>query len=79
MPYTLTKLAPGSYDIHLNGRIIGSIVRGGSADAPVWIAELLTDLPPGQRPHPFLELEHEFATLEDVRLWLGIPESRSGS
>jgi hypothetical protein len=79
MPYSLIKLAPGSYDILLDGRIIGSIVRGSSADTPVWIAELLTDLPPERRPPPFTQLEHEFATFDEIRLWLGNPDMRSAS
>ena len=79
MTYSLTKLAPGSYDLLLNGRIIGSIVRGGMAHEPVWIAELLTDLPPEQRPSPFTQLEHEFATFDEIRLWLGNPDIRSAS
>jgi hypothetical protein len=29
MPYQLIQLAPGSYDILLNDRIIGSVVKGG--------------------------------------------------
>jgi hypothetical protein len=29
MSYKLTKLAPGSYDVWLNGEIIASLVRSG--------------------------------------------------
>jgi hypothetical protein len=74
MPYDLTKLAAGSYDLWLDGKIIGSIVKGGSDEAPFWIVELLVDLPPEKRPPPFTEIEHQFPTLEAVRAWLGLPE-----
>ncbi len=29
MTYSLTQLAPGAYDLLLNGEIIGSVVRNG--------------------------------------------------
>ena len=74
MTYSLTKLAPGSYDLWLNGRIIGSVVRGGSEEAPIWIAELLVNVPPEQRPPPFTKAEHEFPTLGELRQWLDLPE-----
>ena len=72
MAYTLTKLAPGSYDLWRDGRIIGGVVRGESNDVPIWIAELLLDVPPEQRPPPFIELEHEFPTLDELCHWLDI-------
>jgi hypothetical protein len=75
MAYRLIQLAPGSYDLLLNGEIIGSIVRSGSrTDQVTWTAELLNDSAPGQRPAPFAEVEHTFQTLEEVRAWLGGPE-----
>ncbi len=73
MTYSLTKLAPGSYDLWLNGRIIGSVVRGGSEDTPIWIAELLVNVPPEQWP-PFTKAEHEFPTIGELRKWLDLPE-----
>ena len=77
MAYTLTKLAPGSYDLWRDGRIIGGVVRGGSDDAPIWVAELLLDVPAEQRPAPFIELEHEFPTLDELCLWLGMAKPGS--
>ncbi len=71
MPYRLSRLAPGSYDVLLNGVIIASLVRNGlSEDAP-WTAELLVDLPPEERPAPFTQPEHTFASLDEARQWLG--------
>jgi hypothetical protein len=71
--YTLSRLAPGSYDVLLNGVIIASLARNGRTSDASWSAELLVDLPPDERPVPFTRLEHRFATLEDARQWLGSP------
>jgi hypothetical protein len=38
--------------------------------------ELLRDLPPDERLTPFHELEHEFATPEEVCAWLEIAGDR---
>ncbi len=74
MAYTLSRLAPGSYDVVLNGIIIASLVRGGQTSDATWTAELLVDLPQGERPEPFTDLEHQFASLEEARTWLGVAE-----
>jgi len=67
MTYSLIQLAPGAYDLLLNGEVMGSVVRTGyrSPDT-TWTAELLEDLPPSKRPAPSVEIEHSFPTLEDV-------------
>ncbi len=71
MAYQLTQLAPGSYDLLLDGEIIGSVVRSGShSDDVTWTAELLEDSPMETRPTPFTQVEHTFTTLEDVCAWL---------
>ncbi|GJE43774.1 hypothetical protein [Methylobacterium soli] len=73
MTYTLHPLAPGSYDLALNGVIVGGVVRevspGGTAKG--WRAELLDEIPPEQRPAPFCEIEHQFRSLEAAAEWLG--------
>ena len=74
MAYRLSRLAPGSYDVLLNGVIIASLVRSGDTDNATWTAELLVDLPPEERPAPFTEMEHTFGSLEEARQWLGNPE-----
>ena len=76
MTYTLFRLAPGSYDVLLNGKIVASLVRSGEKDYTTWTVELLTDLPPWKGPAPFTETEHEFGSLEEVRKWLGGAEIR---
>ncbi len=73
--YKLSCLAPGSYDVLLNEEIIAALVKQQSSGGRVttWTAELLTDLALEKRPHPFTELEHQFATVDEVRVWLGDP------
>jgi hypothetical protein len=77
MTYKLSRLAPGSYDILLNGVIIASLVQSGRTDGDTWTAERLVDLPPEERPAPFTETEHTFGSLEEARRWLGDPEVRN--
>jgi hypothetical protein len=74
MAYRLSRLAPGSYDVLLNGVIIASLVRSGETHDATWTAELLVDLPPGERPAPFIEVEHTFGSLEEAQHWLGDAE-----
>jgi len=75
MIYRLSRLAPGSYDVLLNGVIVASLVRSGTSENATWTAELLTNLPPGERPAPFTEQEHTFASLRDAQRWLWVPET----
>jgi hypothetical protein len=70
MPYTLHKLAPGSYDLELDGDLIGGVVKNGPR-AATWTAELLDDVPPEALPAPFTKTEHKFPTLDAVLAWLG--------
>ena len=73
MPYKLIRLAPGSYDVFLDGVVVASLVQARH-DRPVWVAELLLDLPIAERRPPFKRLEHTFSSLELARSWLGNPE-----
>ena len=79
MTYRLSWLAPGSYDVLLNGIIIASLVRSGPGENATWTVELLADLPPGERPAPFTEQEHTFASLRDAEQWLGVAETSEGA
>ena len=76
MTYTLSLLAPGSYDVLLNGVVIASLVRDGSKTPTIWTAELLEDMHPRRRPAPFTEAEHQFGSLEEAQGWLGNAEIR---
>ena len=71
MTYKLSRLAPGSYDVLLNGVIIASLVRSCETSNGTWTAELLADLPSSKRPSPFTQSEHTFGTLEEAQKWLG--------
>ena len=73
--YTLQRLAPGSYDVVLDGDVVASLVRSGQTSDATWTAELLEELPQGQRPAPFTEQEHAFFSLEEARAWLGVAEA----
>ena len=78
MTYSLIQLAPGAYDLLLNGQVMGSVVRAGHRSTnTTWTAELLEDLARTKRPTPFKNVEHEFATLEEVCAWLGNPPVQS--
>jgi hypothetical protein len=80
MTYSLIQLAPGAYDLLLDGEIMGSVVRAGQRSThTVWTAELLEDLPKGRRPAPFRNVEHPFPTLEELCAWLGEPNVKSNS
>ncbi|EIM26842.1 hypothetical protein [Microvirga lotononidis] len=70
MPYTLHKLAPGSHDLMLNGKLIGGVVKNGPR-AATWTAELLDDAPPETMPAPFTKAEHKFPTLDAALVSLG--------
>jgi hypothetical protein len=78
MTYSLIQLAPGAYDLLLNGHVMGSVVRAGHRSTnTTWTAERLEDLPRTKRPAPFKSVEHDFATLEEVCAWLGNPPVQS--
>jgi hypothetical protein len=79
MTYSLSQLAPGAYDLLLNGEVVGSVVRNSSYQPYTWTAELLEDLPPARRPAPFTEVEHVFASLEDLCDWLGDPQMKTNN
>jgi hypothetical protein len=70
MPYTLHKLPPGSYDLKLDGDLIGSVVKNGPR-AATWTVELLDDVPSEALPSPFTKTEHIFPTLDAALTWLG--------
>ena len=79
MTYRLIQLAPGAYDLLLNGEIVASVVGSGLRQPYTWTAELLKDLPRSRRPSPFRELEHEFPSLEELCAWLGHPKVKTNN
>ena len=75
MRYDLARLAPGSYDLLLNGEVVASLVRSTSPDTESWFVELLDET--GPRPPPFCDAVHEFASFAEAAQWLGNPEQVS--
>lgn len=73
MPYILERLAPGSYDVLLDGEAVASLV--GDTDKrsmrTVWFAELLSDPAGTRRPAPFTKTVHRFDSLGAACEWLG--------
>jgi len=72
--YRLIQLAPGSYDLLLGEMIVASVVKSSSGKAVIWTAELLDGRDEVRRPEPFTRAEHDFASLGELRAWLGNPE-----
>jgi hypothetical protein len=72
MRYTILKLAPGAYDVVHDGKPVAALVRNNWGKHPGWSAELLDSMPPEKRPAPFVQLEHEFTSLDEARRWLGV-------
>ena len=70
MTYTLQRLAPGSFDLILDGKVVGSLVRDVSKDGYEgdWTAETLAESPP--YPAPFTQETHKFVTLKAAADWL---------
>lgn len=80
MTYTLTRLAPGSYDVDLDGSIIASLVHepGRGRALSKWHIELLGATPRVKRPAPFSDQTHTFSSFEEAADWLGVKEAASG-
>jgi hypothetical protein len=81
MAYTVEQLAPGSYDVLLDGVVIASLVRNvhRSGPADTWSAELLNEMPAIKRPAPFTNQRHVFKSRPAALEWLGIHEANHGS
>ena len=77
MTYRLIRLAPGSYDLELDGAVIASVVREGPRrrQAVSWYVELLDEAAPP--PSPFVEPVHQFGSLDEAAAWLGNPDTVS--
>ena len=77
MTYRLIRLAPGSYDLELDGAVIASVVSDGNRGhhAVRWFAELLDEAAPP--PSPFVEPVHQFGSFDEATAWLGYPDTVS--
>ena len=76
MTYTVEQLAPGSYDVLLDGVVIAGLVRSVHRSGPrdTWQIELLDEMPPAERPAPFTSQRHIFKSRPTALEWLGIRE-----
>ncbi|MGT2479559.1 hypothetical protein ACU4GR_13260 [Methylobacterium oryzae CBMB20] len=74
MTYTVEQLAPGSYDVLLNGVVIAALVRVASRSGPsdIWQIELLDEMPAAERPTPFTSQWRTFQSRPATMEWLGI-------
>ena len=70
MTYRLLQLAPGAYDVELDGEIVASLVALPSRKA--WSIELLEERLP--HPVPFTSAVHKVTSLADAKMWLGNAE-----
>jgi hypothetical protein len=85
MTYTVEQLAPGSYDVLLDGSLVASLVRNVHRDGPAdtWVVELLDEMPAIKRPAPFVNQRPIFKSRPAALEWLGIheegvPDAQSG-
>ena len=75
MTYAVEQLAPGSYDVLLDGVVVAGLVRSVHRNGPsdTWQVELLDELPAIKRPAPFTNQRHVFksrlAALERLSIW----------
>jgi len=76
MAYTVEQLAPGSYDVLLDGVVIAVLVRVISRSGPsdLWQVELLDQMPASERPAPFTSQWRTFESQAAALEWLGIPK-----
>lgn len=70
--YTVEKLAPGSYDVLLDGRLIAALTRGIDDLEEPWRLDLLAETSPSEFPQPFTAQSHAFNSYREALYWLGI-------
>lgn len=74
MTYTVVKLAPGSYDVLLDGNLVAALTRDVDGPEDEWRIDLLAETPPPERPRPFEMQSHTFGSHRSALDWLGIHE-----
>lgn len=77
MTYTVEQLAPGSYDVLRDGAVVAALVRNVHRSGPsdTWQVELLDEMPPAERPAPFMAQRHVFMSRPAALEWLGIQKA----
>ena len=81
MTYTIQQLAPGSYDVLLDGVVVAALVRVVSRSGPsdMWQIELLNEMPAAERPAPFTSQWRTFESQAAALEWLDINEADSST
>ena len=69
---TIRLVLLGGFRLLHDGKPVAALVRNSWGKHPGWSAELLESMPPEKRPAPFVQLEHDFASLDEARRWLGV-------
>ena len=81
MTYTVEQLAPGSYDVLLDGALTAALVRvverEGLSDQ--WQIDLLEEDPSADRPTPFTAQSHTFHSRLAALEWLDIRPVAEGA
>ena len=74
--YSIERLAPGSYDVSLDGILVASLVRNVDSSGATrgWLLDLLDEASTAARPAPFTAQQHTFASRAAALAWLGILE-----
>lgn len=74
MPYTVERLAPGSFDVRLDGKVVASLVAETNERSlrTTWHVELLDESDGGSRPAPFTRALHKFDSLGSACEWLSV-------
>jgi hypothetical protein len=70
--YTVVKLAPGSYDVLLDGNLVASLTRDIDGLDDEWRIDLLAEPPPSECPPPFERQSHTFSSYQAALDWLGV-------
>jgi hypothetical protein len=80
MTYTVEQLAPGSYDVFLDGCLIAALVRDASrrGASDEWQIDLLEETPLSALHAPFTAQSHAFRSRGAALEWLGISHERDG-
>ena len=72
--YSIRQLAPGSFDVLLDGALVAALVHGIDGLDDGWQVDLLDEKSFSDRPPPFTAQSHTFPSLPAALDWLGIHE-----
>lgn len=70
--YTVKELAPGSFDVLLDGSLIAALTHSIDGLGGGWRIDLLSEISPSECPPPFESQSHIFVSQQAALEWLGI-------